>query len=51
MLPFAEVAETDLPEVVKNERFYEPGDLGTEQAIRDRLINWWGKRYGKPTDD
>ena len=41
----------NLPEVVKNERFYEPGDLGTEQAIRDRLINWWGKRYGKPTDD
>ena len=41
----------NLPEVVKNERFYEPGDLGTEQPIRDRLINWWGERYGKPTDD
>jgi putative ATPase len=45
-------SQTDnLPESIKNERFYEPGDLGSEQAIRDRLMHWWGERYGTPTDD
>jgi putative ATPase len=45
-------SQTDnLPEAIKNERFYEPGDLGSEQAIRNRLMNWWGERYGKPDED
>ncbi|NQW20136.1 MAG: replication-associated recombination protein A, partial [Chloroflexi bacterium] len=37
----------NLPKAIKNERFYEPGNLGSEQAIRERLINWWGERYGR----
>ncbi|MDE0592343.1 MAG: replication-associated recombination protein A [Dehalococcoidia bacterium] len=41
----------NLPEAIKNERFYEPADLGTEHAIRERLIKWWGERYGKSSDD
>ena len=45
-------AEADnLPEKIKDERFYEPGELGAEQAIRERLLGWWGDRYGrKPRD-
>jgi len=41
----------NLPEAIKNERFYEPADLGTEHVIRERLIKWWGERYGKSSDD
>ena len=41
----------NLPEAIKNERFYEPADLGTEHFIRERLIKWWGERYGKSSDD
>jgi putative ATPase len=41
----------NLPEAIKEERFYEPGDQGAEQAVRDRLLGWWGQRYGKPSDD
>jgi putative ATPase len=40
----------NLPEAIQNERFYDPGDLGAEHAIRERLMNWWGERYGKPSD-
>ncbi len=35
----------NLPKAIKNERFYEPGELGTEQGIRERLLRWWGDRY------
>ena len=41
----------NLPDAIKDERFYEPGDLGTEHGIRERLIGWWGERYGKSSDD
>ena len=41
----------NLPENIREERFYEPGDLGSEQAIRERLESWWGERYRrKPSD-
>ncbi|HIF72798.1 MAG TPA: replication-associated recombination protein A [Dehalococcoidia bacterium] len=39
------VQADNLPEAIKNARFYEPGDLGSEQAIRERLLGWWGERY------
>ncbi|MDA1279082.1 MAG: replication-associated recombination protein A [Chloroflexi bacterium] len=39
------VRADNLPEKIKNERFYEPGTLGSEQALRERLIDWWGERY------
>lgn len=41
----------NLPDAIKNERFYEPGDLGSEHVIRERLMNWWGERYGKHSGD
>jgi putative ATPase len=41
----------NLPDAIKDERFYDPGDLGTEHGIRERLIGWWGERYGKSSDD
>mgnify|MGYP000176142547 FL=1 len=41
----------NLPEAIQNQRFYEPGGLGTEHAIRERLIKWWGERYGISSKD
>jgi len=34
-----------LPEDIKKERLYLPGDNLQEQKILERLKNWWGKRY------
>jgi putative ATPase len=45
------VESENLPENIKNERFYEPGELGSEQAMRERLIGWWGERYGRKPQD
>ena len=36
----------NLPENVKESRFYEPGELGAEKQIGERLRYWWGDRYG-----
>ncbi len=36
----------NLPEGVKDGRFYEPGELGAERQIGERLRRWWGGRYG-----
>jgi putative ATPase len=41
----------NLPEKIKDERFYEPGELGSEQAIRERLLGWWGERYRRSPRD
>lgn len=41
------VAADNLPEKIKDERFYEPGELGAEAAMRERLLNWWGDRYAR----
>ena len=43
--PGHSVQADNLPEAIKNTRFYEPGNLGAEQAIRERLLAWWGERY------
>jgi putative ATPase len=40
----------NLPEELKGTRFYEPGDLGSEKAIRDRLHEWWDGKYSEPAD-
>jgi putative ATPase len=40
----------NLPEELIGTRFYEPGDLGSEKAIRDRLHEWWNGKYSKPAD-
>ena len=36
----------NLPESVRGSRFYEPGDLGAERLMGERLRYWWGDRYG-----
>ncbi len=45
------VEADNLPEKIKDERFYEPGELGAEQAIRERLLGWWGDRYRRKPGD
>ncbi len=35
----------NLPEAIKNHRFYKPGNLGSEKVSRQRLTEWWGDRY------
>jgi putative ATPase len=34
------VAQQYLPTRLLGRRFYEPGDLGYEQQVRDRLARW-----------
>ena len=36
----------NLPENVKGTRFYEPGELGAERQIGERLKRWWGEGEG-----
>lgn len=36
----------NLPDGVRGSRFYEPGNLGAERQIGERLQIWWGERYG-----
>ncbi|TDI90744.1 MAG: replication-associated recombination protein A [Chloroflexi bacterium] len=45
------VEADNLPEKIKDERFYEPGELGAEKAIRERLLGWWGDRYRRRPGD
>ena len=45
------VEADNLPEKIKDERFYEPGELGAEKAIRERLLGWWGDRYRRNPGD
>ena len=40
------VKSENLPEKVRGNRFYEPGELGAERQIGERLRRWWGGRYG-----
>ena len=39
------LATENLPEKLRGKRFYRPGSLGTESAMRERLRSWWGNRY------
>ncbi len=40
------VRAENLPEKLHGSRFYEPGEMGAEKQIADRLRYWWGERYG-----
>ncbi len=40
----------NLPEGVQGSRFYEPGELGAERQIGERLRRWWGGRYEDTSD-
>ena len=35
--------QQNLPDELAGKRFYEPGDQGYEQTVRQRLEAWWGK--------
>ena len=35
--------QQNLPDELAGKRFYEPGDQGYEQTVRERLEAWWGK--------
>lgn len=35
-----------LPDTLSGTRFYDPGQNASEQKLRERLRQWWGKKYG-----
>ena len=39
------VESENLPEKLRGRRYYEPGELGAEKPMADRLRRWWGDRY------
>ncbi|MCY4278409.1 MAG: replication-associated recombination protein A [Gammaproteobacteria bacterium] len=39
------VASENLPEKLRDKRFYFPGELGLEEGMGARLKTWWGTRY------
>lgn len=41
------VKETYLPEKIKDAVYYEPGEEGSEKAIRERLVKLWPGKYKK----
>ncbi len=43
------VEEQYLPDGVQGKHFYQPGDLGYEKAIGERLKAWWGAHTGSKT--
>lgn len=44
--PTGYLAQDYLPEKLKGTAFYEPGDLGFEKRIRERL-EWWARQKGE----
>ena len=44
------VRAENLPDLVRGNRFYEPGELGAERQIAERLRDWWGERFGARED-
>ncbi|MCU0454286.1 MAG: replication-associated recombination protein A [Bacteroidetes bacterium] len=34
-----------LPDALKDRVYYRPTDIGAERSIKERLMNWWKKRY------
>ena len=43
------VESENLPEKLRGRRYYEPGTLGAEKPMADRLRRWWGDRYAPPS--
>ncbi len=42
------VESENLPERLRGRRYYEPGTLGAEKPMADRLKRWWGDKYAPP---
>ena len=45
------VESENLPEKLRGRRYYEPGNLGAEKPMADRLRRWWGDKYAPPVDE
>ncbi len=41
------VKQQNLPDALKEERFYTPGDQGYEKQVSERLKNWWQEKDTK----
>ena len=41
------VHDTYLPEEIKNSRFYQPSENGTEKSIKERLMRLWPEKFKK----
>ena len=44
------IESENLPEKLRGRRYYEPGNLGAEKPMADRLRRWWGDRYAPPAE-
>ena len=41
----------NLPDSLKNRRYYQPGTQGYERTVRERMERWWGGRETRPEVD
>ena len=41
----------NLPDSLKNKRYYQPGDQGYERTVRERMERWWGSAPTGGSDD
>ena len=41
----------NLPDSLKNRRYYQPGTQGYERTVRERMERWWGARETRPEVD
>ncbi len=44
------VATDNLPENLKGHRYFEPGELGAEIRMAERLRAWWGAKYERQSE-
>ena len=42
------VAQENLPERMRNSRYYRPGSIGSEKTMAERLRYWWGEERYRP---
>ena len=40
------VEQQNLPDSIKDKKFYTPGEQGYEKQVDSRLKNWWQKKAG-----
>ena len=41
----------NLPDSLKNKRYYQPGNQGYERTVRERMERWWGSRTNRDGQD
>jgi len=45
------VEQQNLPDTLKDKKFYTPGELGYEQQVDSRLKTWWDKKSQNGEDE